>query len=296
VLSGIDDKGKSNDHDPISLFWILNSHLPVEKQMVFIPESGFTDQFFTITEESLLTALLRPQDDPKDFLLEYGTLTDAKKHAAEHRGDLIYRLFFSKSLSYDSRVSLINPDSDIPPGHSMWDFEGEDNESDGDEGNHFASGSKSDVKNAFQNVVRAVNDGTIRRKYVLTGSFSTNGYELHVNASNLFREAPKPSKKPNTTRSKLDYVLTMPPSGSDQAHIIVGIDPGIKSTATACIMSTANPAQVTNVTISQGAHSHVSKTYQKTLEGAKEKAGDIRELEATIQTIQGGMSWVEVDD
>ncbi|KAK3825262.1 MAG: hypothetical protein J3Q66DRAFT_365065 [Benniella sp.] len=291
VLSSIDDKGKSSDHDPISLFWILNIQLPAEKQMAFVPESGFTDQFFTITEESLLTVLLRKQANPKSCLEKFGTSKDAKKHAAEHRGDLVYKLFFSKSLSYDSRVSLINPDTDIPSGHSLWDY-GSDNESGDSGGGFLASGSKSEVKDSFQDIIRAAGDGSVKRKYVLTGSFSSNGYEIHVNASNLLREAPKASKKPNTTRSKLNDVLTMPPSESDR-HVIVGIDPGVKSTATCCILDSANTARVENMTISQGSHTHVTKTYQKTLERAKKKAGDIQDLEATILPIQG-TTWAEV--
>ena len=291
VLSSIDDKGKSSVHDPISLFWILNIQLPDEKQMAFVPESGFTDQFFTITEESLLTALLRKQANPKSCLEEFGTLTDAKKHAAEHRGDLVYKLFFSKSLSYDTRVSLINPDTDIPSGHSLWDY-GSDNDDEDSGGGFLASGSKSEVKDSFQDIIRAASDGSIKRKYVLTGSFSSNGYEIHVNASNLLRQAPKASNKPNTTRSKLNNVLTMPPSGSAH-HVIVGIDPGIKSTATCCILDTANAAKVDNITISQGSHTHVTKTYQKTLERAKKKAGDIQDLESTILPIQG-TTWVEI--
>lgn len=174
----------------------------------------------------------------------------------------------------------------------MWDYDNE-SEDDGDNGGGFlASGSKSEVKDSFQEIIRAAGDGRIKRKYVLTGAFSSNGYEIHVNASNLMREAPKPSKKPNTTRAKLSDVLTMPPSGSDH-HVIIGIDPGIKSTATCCILDTANTAQVENITISQGSHTHVTKTYQKTLERAKEKAGDIQKLEATILPVQG-TSWIEV--
>ncbi|KAK3828153.1 MAG: hypothetical protein J3Q66DRAFT_8838 [Benniella sp.] len=293
VLSSIDNKGNSSDHDPISLFWILNIQLPAEKQFTFVPESGFTDQFFTITEESLLKVLLRKQANPKSFLEEFGTMTNAKKHAADHRGDLVYKLFFSKSLSYDSRVSLINPDTDIPSGHSLWDY-GSDDESGDSGGGFLASGSKSEVKDSFQDIIRAAGDGSIKRKYVLTGSFSSNGYEIHVNASNLLREAPKASKKPNTTRSKLNDVLTMPPSESDH-YVIVGIDPGIKSTATCCILDSANTARVENMMISQGSHTHVTKTYQKTLERAKKKAGDIQDLEATILPIQG-TTWAEVGD
>lgn len=296
VLGGIDDKGKSTAHDPISLFWILNTNLPVKHQMTFFPESGFKDLFVTITEESLLTALLRPQDDDDDpnvCMDVFGESKTAKKEAAEHRGDLIYRLFFSKSLSYTRKVSLINPNTNIPSGHGLLDFEDDD---EGHGGNDFASGSKEETKQVFQKVIQAAGDGTIKRKYVLTGTINTNGHALHVVASNLSRDAPKPStfKKPNTTRNKLDNVLTMSTSSGDQNHTIVGIDPGIKNIATCCVLDTTNLEQAKNVTITQGSHAYVTQKYQESLERAKDKAGGIRELESTIQPVQGGESWVQV--
>lgn len=333
VLATIDNKGKSTVHDPISLFWILNINLPVKNQFAFIPEYGFKDQFFTFTEESLLEALLHGHN--QRCLDVFGPAKGAKEHAAQHRGDLIYRLFFSKSLSYDSRISLIHPDTNIRPGHSLLEFDVEsggegndedDGSSDGsddggddekDEGGKndpgqdstmgstsnkssntgstskdFGSGSKEDVKVLFQDVVRAAQDGCVKRKYVLTGSFASNGYELHVNASNLLRKAPKPSaKKPNTTRSKLQDVLTI--DTREDHTVVVGIDPGMKKTATCCILNTETPHQAINLSISRGAYVHPGKTFQKELEAAKAKR-HIHELERKIVPIQGELPWIQL--
>ncbi|KAF9081282.1 hypothetical protein BGX27_004993, partial [Mortierella sp. AM989] len=125
ILADIDDEGTSKTHDPISLFWILNSHLPAPKQMAFLPEGGFTDKFFTITEEAFLKALLRgrPQDLKAHLEEVFISLQAALEHSANHPGDLFYRLFFSKNLSYTRSLCLVNPDSNILSDHALFDDE-----------------------------------------------------------------------------------------------------------------------------------------------------------------------------
>ncbi|KAF9943699.1 hypothetical protein BGZ70_005550 [Mortierella alpina] len=82
-------------------------------------------------------------------------------------------------------------------------------------------------------------------------------------------------------------------------YVIVGIDPGIVSTATATVIDTRTPEQLKNVTVSQGAQIHCTKTYMKSLHDAKRKATfnmrlsgeaearswNIEELEGTIEPI-----------
>ncbi|KAF9955651.1 hypothetical protein BGZ65_003259, partial [Modicella reniformis] len=90
---------------------------------VFLPEGGFTDKFFTITEDNLLMAL---RQDSKAWLKkEFGTQEDARNHAVEHPGDLIYRLFFTKRLSYTHRPSLANPGASLPSRLALFDQEGD---------------------------------------------------------------------------------------------------------------------------------------------------------------------------
>ncbi|KAF9553463.1 hypothetical protein EC968_010448, partial [Mortierella alpina] len=60
-LGAVDDKGVSNVHDPVSVFFILNGHLSPESQFKFVPMSGYTDQFCNIPEAVLMAALLRQQ-------------------------------------------------------------------------------------------------------------------------------------------------------------------------------------------------------------------------------------------
>ncbi|KAF9939674.1 hypothetical protein BGZ65_009814 [Modicella reniformis] len=308
ILASIDDEGVSDMHDPISLFWILNSHLPASKQIVFLPEGGFTDQFFTITEDTLLMALLRRES--KDWLKrEFGSQEDARKHAAEHPGDLMYRLFFTKRLSYTRGSSLINPGANIPSRLALFDLEG-DSKSMYD--NHITNMHEADsstypaAKEAFRGYVMklladpmeqklAIDQGAAWRKYVLTGSITTNGHELKVLAHSLTRAAPSPSarKRPNTTRAKLNDVKTMLATKDDikeafqdqSSYMVVGIDPGIKSTATCCILDSDNMDRPKNITISQGSHAFSTRMYLQGLEHAKRKAG-IHQLENAITAVE----------
>ncbi|KAF9924984.1 hypothetical protein BGZ65_008006, partial [Modicella reniformis] len=130
VLAGIDSDGKSTEHDAISLFWILNSHLPASQQMAFVPEGGFGDKFFTITEYALVTALLREGNaEVKDLLGEgFGTQAEARRRTNEHPGDLFYRLFFSKNLSYTRGLRLTNPDSNISQNVALMSLSGDTQE------------------------------------------------------------------------------------------------------------------------------------------------------------------------
>ncbi|KAF9943786.1 hypothetical protein BGZ72_003405, partial [Mortierella alpina] len=89
VIATINIKqGKSSKHDQLSLFWILNSHLPSHKQMAFLPESGYTDKFMHITELHLVEALYAHMGDYKQVFKT--TKTEAEDHLASHPGDLMY--------------------------------------------------------------------------------------------------------------------------------------------------------------------------------------------------------------
>lgn len=153
----------------------------------------------------------------------------------------------------------------------------------------FVKGQLVDPKIHKMNVI----EGSENRKRVLSGSIVTNGHELQVLAYSLTQAAQSPSakKRPNTTRSKLTDVKNLFAQkdledvfGDTDKLTVVGIDPGLKSTATYCVL-TNGPDPPKNITISSGAHAHIGNEYRKGLEKAKEKAG-IHELEGCITPIQ----------
>ncbi|KAF9943979.1 hypothetical protein BGZ65_012886, partial [Modicella reniformis] len=139
----------------------------------------------------------------------------------------------------------------------------------------------------------AIDKGTDKRRYVLRGSIMTNGHKLNVLAYSLTQAAPSAAskKRPNNTRSKLvdvrDLLATKDIEeifGEQGRRVVVGIDPGIKSTSTGCILDSMEMSRPKNITVTQGSHAFPTKKYLKGLEYAKEKQG-INKLENMIEPI-----------
>jgi hypothetical protein len=336
ILASINIKqGTSSKHDQLSLFWILNSHLPSAKQMTFLPESGFTDQFMHITELHLVHALYAHAN--KDCKQSLGaTKQKAEDHAANHPGDLTYRLFFSNRLQYRKNTVLMVPDRDIVATADipLFDLHGRDLSAHRRLEKALAGDDHVDARKKFKELLQVhiedaqtykelLDDGSSTKKYVPTGTIVTNGHELQVLAYGLTKPKPPSTAPPNTTRAKLDdarqvFAPDQPIDDMlpDEDYVIVGIDPGICSTATATVMDTRTPQHLKNVTVSQGAQMHCTKTYMKGLHKAKRKttfnmrlSGEaqarhwsIEELEGTIESIscsiaigQGlGPSWEQL--
>ncbi|KAF9563531.1 hypothetical protein EC968_004831, partial [Mortierella alpina] len=310
-------KGTSSVHDQFSLFWILNSHLPASKEMAFLPESGFTDSFVYITERHLIETLYANPDTP----LVFGAKAEnAQSHLTDHPGDLTYRLFFSPRLKYTRSTVLTSPDEDCAAtaGKALlslgdtdqrrYDALVRDLE---DPNRHVESRGlfkvflSENLHSASENK-EMLDDGSTNMKYALTGTIVTNGHELQMPACGLTKKKPPSTPPPNTTRAKLDDARETFAPGQpiedmlpDPDYVIIGIDPGICSTATATVIDTRTPAQFKNVTVSQGAQKHCTRTYMKGLNKAKRKttnavqlpgeedpkARTIEELEGTITSV-----------
>ncbi|KAG0344692.1 hypothetical protein BG004_004249, partial [Podila humilis] len=96
MLDSISDNGDSKRDDIISLNWFLNAVLPEESRISLLPQSGWGDAFFCITETYLLGALQRKRPETeKGYLLPvYKHLFGSAGSYAAHRGQLTYDLFF----------------------------------------------------------------------------------------------------------------------------------------------------------------------------------------------------------
>ncbi|KAK3825061.1 MAG: hypothetical protein J3Q66DRAFT_396086 [Benniella sp.] len=279
--------------------------------MAFALQKGYTDSFFSITEDALLSVLLRgAPSDLKDVLVNvFESQGKAKEHAAHHPGDHFFRLFFSDGNSYMHGLCLTNPAENIPGDRALL---GGDLETTARHDNLTQRMNTRDAapylsaKKDFQEFLKEclckpeerkedIRGGNDWKRHVLTGTISTNGHELKVLATSLTKAAPPPSlkKRPNTTRPKLkdvrdvladdDQVATI--FENQESHIVVGIDPGIKSTATCCILDLKDVGRPRNVTIPQGAHTFTTKAYNQGLDHAKKKA-NIQELESRIVPIE----------
>lgn len=318
IIEDLDNEGKSisGKNDPISVFWILNSHLPKSHQFTFLPEGGYRDKFFTITEEALLTVILRAGNtDNKEFLRNvFKTQPEEREMAAEHPGDLIYRLFMSKNLDYHRGLFLANPGPNLPKGLALLDTDDDafaeyQGVSEGSSStSNVAANLYGDAKELLKKYVKAqlndpisqkqaIDEGTEARKRVLRGSISTNGYELHVLAYCLTQAAPSPSarKRPNTTRNRLPDVKSVLNEKDPEEifgngkQVVVGIDPGILNTATCCILSSDDMMHPKNLTIPRSSRTFTLNKFQSGLENAKKKA-NLSEQERQIVPVECPMA------
>ncbi|KAG0210332.1 hypothetical protein BGX28_009384, partial [Mortierella sp. GBA30] len=140
----------------------------------------------------------------------------------------------------------------------------------------------------------ALDAGIDWRGYVLRRSFRTNGHKLHVMTFSLTQSAPPqtPVRKPNTTRAKLVDTRTLLQTKEDvddifvpdRERVVVGVDPGMKQTATFCILSSDTQRHPVNISLTHGAQSHVTRKFMRGLEHAKSKAG-IDVLERQIEPV-----------
>ncbi|KAG0324181.1 hypothetical protein BGZ99_002144, partial [Dissophora globulifera] len=290
---GTINNGISTVHDQVSLFWILNTRLPQRAQMAFFPESPFRNSFFNITELMLVQAVFASDagaalDPIKDLV--GATVTVANKFVAEHPGELIHYLFFDKKLDYcrsttvlatspirnnlqgrpvlklskpekKAKRLLLHELSDNPSNadnkHALWEFL--------DEHLITPAQQKEDL-----------DTGLTRNKYVLTGTLSTNGHELRVLAYSLTKPRPPAIPGPNTTRRKLEDVMTLNTQTSvmnvfpyNESFTVVGIDPGIHNTATATIIKSENENIMDNLSIPRSADAFCIKAFQSGLSRIK---------------------------
>ncbi|KAF9943984.1 hypothetical protein BGZ70_005178, partial [Mortierella alpina] len=238
-------KGTSGVHDQLSLFWILNSHLPAAKQMTFLPETGFTDAFVHITERHIIEALYANSDAPQIF---GSKAEDALNHLTDHPGDLTYRLFFSPRLKYLSGTVLTSPNENCAAtaGKALLNLgeadqrryqalllELEDPRRHVDSRAVFKDFVSDHLPTPSENK-EMLDDRTSTKKYVPTGTIVTNGHELQVLAYGLTKPKAPSTPPPNTTRAKLDDARQVFAPGQpiedmlpDPDYVIVGIDPGI---------------------------------------------------------------------
>ncbi|KAG0210287.1 hypothetical protein BGX28_009443 [Mortierella sp. GBA30] len=99
-------------------------------------------------------------------------------------------------------------------------------------------------------------------------------------------------RKPNTTRDKLADIRKMLQIKEDvddifvpdRELVVVGVDPGIKQTATFCILSSDPQRHPAHISLSPSAQSHVTRNFMRGLEHAKSKDG-IDVLERQIESV-----------
>ncbi|KAF9349653.1 hypothetical protein BGX34_001675 [Mortierella sp. NVP85] len=322
IVDGVDkEKGTSDTYGQVSLFWLLNSRLPPEKQLKWFPESDFTDQSFVISERALLDALLAGRSD--DIVKKtFGSLSD---DVSEHPGDVAFKLFLCEQVDYAKTVCVVNPtipaDAEfeqrgILPLLNQTEQEFTDQVEAMENGSD-AAGAKATFKAYLNTHLEDPSEYKVKiasreqeiacRRNVISGSFSTNGHELQVLAYSITEPKPRPRPKSllgrtNQTRAKLpdvkEVLMTSEQVESQdldpESYVIVGIDPGVRKTATATMITSAHPDTYWNLSISQSSQRVASKRYLHGLQRAKKTTYpmssslemNVCDLESTIQPVE----------
>ncbi|KAF9101359.1 hypothetical protein BGX27_011507 [Mortierella sp. AM989] len=210
----------------------MTNHLPPAQQIAFIPESGFNDQFFHITERLLVMTLMSNEPRGGPIHQIFGeTQHEADEHIASHPGDLFYNLFSHSGLDYYRNTLLILTSQPTFRHRAKKRFL-ELNQEEKDEfdvlaqdlrtskikvtkeaffefvGNQLKSPeeNKADIDESFGGYQKG--NRRSNRRNVLTGTMTTNGHELKILAYSLTKPKPPSHPVPNTTQFKLKSILT----------------------------------------------------------------------------------------
>ncbi|CAO3568676.1 unnamed protein product [Mortierella alpina] len=321
ILSTINlQKGTSTVHDQLSLFVTLNSHLPPSHQMSFAPESGFQDQYITITKRHFVEAWFA-QEDVKEKGRP-GQLQDAIDDISDHPEDLFFQMFMGRQ-NYTKHTFLMSPNLDcdttydrallIPHGEALERLQGiTEHMKDKDQHKEARESLKDFYRSQIPDPIvykELVDNQETYSKYVLTGTICTNGYDLQVLAYSLLTPKPLSHPQVNTTRVKLEDVAQAfaDQEAIDRAlaerhddFIIVGMDPGIHNTVTATVVDTRSPRLFKNISISEGAQKHCTTRYLRGLEHVKRKvrydaqyAGEPASTSRSVQEIETHIKGIE---
>ncbi|KAF9956896.1 hypothetical protein BGZ72_002367 [Mortierella alpina] len=345
LLQSVDDKtGKSPDHDPISLLWIMNAALTKDLRISLYPKPGWRDSFVTLSETYLFQALIRPRDNAEedklvklyhvmfkqDAIAESSMDEDENGEVnifANHRGHLTRQLFLSGRTNFARHGAVGNPrDRTLP---SVLDFSTPTYQQ---AIGALAGASSSDksyaqCKKDFKALVlqdlgsrypRPPSQADTDRKYLLCGTFCTDGYQVKLHAYHLDRpkkEDPSPASSSSSSsassssapssssastpavsskaagyRRKTRYIREALKSqddvesvfGDQQSCIVGAIDPGIHKPATFMVQDTLDPQHRLVIDVPRGDLTFNERLFRSRLERAK-KRDKIHEVEQRIK-------------
>ncbi|KAF9347175.1 hypothetical protein BGX34_003339 [Mortierella sp. NVP85] len=194
-IATIDENGVSNVHDEVSVFWVLNTHIPTKKQFAFVPMSSYKDRFCAISEKQLTESILRmtPNRTLRNRMVDiFGKSRASQDRTQIHTGEFYRKLFLDgKSTNYDRQTLVANPNDDslprlldlddLPCPYKLEDLDEPDASS------KTYKDAKAAIKAAIKEKVSeiALNDRERSGKYVLSGSMSTDGHQLKLQVYNL---------------------------------------------------------------------------------------------------------------
>ncbi|KAF9163129.1 hypothetical protein BGX20_001442, partial [Mortierella sp. AD010] len=330
-LDSIDDTGKSLDHDAVSVFWVLDTKLPSSKRFAYLPMPAFKDNYCLVSEMHLLETILRRDNLDRERLVDiFGKMGDTTEMSQSHPGELHRKLFFNgRKTNYNRHACVACPD-DKSLSH-LLDLEtlpckDELNALD------IENASSSEYKNAKEMVKNTITDKIVGMdsktrpgKYALAGSLLTDGHQLKIHVYNLTHpkkkgenehiggaphsvKSPQPASQQGqnptntySTKSKMKYLPDLiqhldalrEEFGDQTSHVVVAIDPGIKSTAAAVVVDSLVLEKSWNLSFSKGCHewnsqrhSRILRHHKKTKQfNTEEGMMSVNDLEAKIRPV-----------
>ncbi|CAO3564860.1 unnamed protein product [Mortierella alpina] len=267
LLRSINDKtGKSTDHDPVSLTWLMNAALTEDLRISLCPRPGWKDGFVTLSETYLFEALTRSRNSTEEAQLveQYQILFKPEEGTADgdgevdifanHRGQMTRNLFLSGRTNFSRHGAVGNPgDKSLP---SLFDFSTPAYQEaiaalEGAGGADYTL-SKKHFKELVQLDLESrhprppyTGQQTRDRKYLLCGSFCTDGYQVKLLAYHLdhtkkeqptLNLSPSSSSPARTYRRKAPYIneaIKTPheikSALGEGSRLIGSIDPGLRS-------------------------------------------------------------------
>ncbi|KAF9993826.1 hypothetical protein BGZ65_010592, partial [Modicella reniformis] len=262
VLSSINSKGQSLTHDPLSLCWLLNAVLPEDARIALFPMSSWKDGYATLSETYLYEGVTRQrggQEQP--FVESYKTLFGAEDQFTENRGQMFKLLFLGGKNNYCRQGAVASSAFELSRYESTIDKLQTTSATD----SSYAE-AKTSFKNQLQedllsHIEPSNSETPPCPKFILTGTLSTDGYQVKIHAYHL--RHPKRDKRASpaqaSSSSALEtYTKPQPSSGKSRishipylrdgipdasavlehfpdltSFVVTGIDPGVKKTATA---------------------------------------------------------------
>ncbi|GJJ77078.1 hypothetical protein EMPS_09437 [Entomortierella parvispora] len=248
-LDSVNEKGVSLMHDRLSLHAIMNWLIPAGAQIKILPQVGFTDGFFALTERQLVSCILKGirVANPMYRTLNkvFGNKGGAEKNTQDEVGRLSFFLFLNgRNTCYRQGTNVLwakdysgtSSSNPLPtlqqlPLRDMMFFESDaiaefEQASEGLGTNANAPGYE-DLKKIlkdvigkgihspehYQHLIDIAAPKVKRPKYVLTGDISTNGYDLRVMAYKLTekkrRALPAASSTPNVADPATSSLLAI---------------------------------------------------------------------------------------
>ncbi|KAF9561050.1 hypothetical protein EC968_005866 [Mortierella alpina] len=352
LLQSIDDKtGKSPEYDPVSLLWIMNAALTEDLRISLYPMPGWRDRFVTLSETYLFQALTRPRENAEEAKLveKYHVLFKPDTTAevsmdedesgevdifANHRGQFTRQLFLSGRTNFARHGAVgIPTDQSLP---SVFDFTTHEyqqaigavagasrhDKSYAESKKYFKETILQDLGSRYPRppAANVQNQAKSDRKYLLSGTLCTDGYQVKLHAYHLDHPkkndpsqastsssssssssssvAPNSSSSASTSsatsqatgyRRKVPYIREALKTQDDvqsvfaeqQSYVAGTIDPGLHKPATFMVQDTLDPGHRLIIDVPRGDITFNERLFRSRLERAKMR-NQIHEVEQKI--------------